>query len=134
MEEITEEKEKRIPIQAQLRFRKKKCREQKHEQKDIFGFSAKGMRHPISKLKENLLNLINSAYHGPTTESVKQKILLVGKSVKHKFQNDVTLEELSVLYQALLIFKRWLYSHASIGVVFSDLIIMNMLIAGTQGP
>ena len=69
MEEITEEKEKRIPIQAQLRFRKKNA-EQKHEQKDIFGFSAKGRRHPISKLKENLLKLIESAYHGPTTESV----------------------------------------------------------------
>ena len=26
------------------------------------------------------------------------------------------------------------YSHASIAVAFSDLIIMNMLIAGTQGP
>ena len=34
------------------------------------------------------------------------------------------------------IFRRWLYSHASIAVAFSDLIIMNMLhvIAGTQGP
>ena len=31
-------------------------------------------------------------------------------------------------------FRRWLYSHASIVVAFSDLIIMNMLIAGTQGP
>ena len=27
-----------------------------------------------------------------------------------------------------------LHSHASIAVAFSDLIIMNMLIAGTQGP
>ena len=31
------------------------------------------------------------------------------------------------------IIRRWLYSHASIAVAFSDLIIMNMLIAGTQG-
>ena len=32
------------------------------------------------------------------------------------------------------LFRRWLYSQASIAVAFSDLIIMNMLIAGTQGP
>ena len=32
------------------------------------------------------------------------------------------------------LFRRWLYSHASIAVAFSDLIIMNMLIAGTHGP
>ena len=31
-------------------------------------------------------------------------------------------------------FRRWLYSHASIAVAFSDLVIMNMLIAGTQDP
>ena len=30
------------------------------------------------------------------------------------------------------IFRRWLYSHASIAVAFSDLIIMSMLIAGTH--
>ena len=72
LEEITEEQEKRIAIQAQLRFRQKMLK-QKHEQKDILRFSAKGKGHPISKLKENLLNLIESAYHGPTTESVKQK-------------------------------------------------------------
>ena len=35
------------------------------------------------------MNLIESAYNGPTTESVKQKILLFGKSVINKFQNDV---------------------------------------------
>ena len=33
-----------------------------------------------------------------------------------------------------ILFTRWLYSHASIAVAFSDLIILNMLIAGTQGP
>ena len=53
LEEITEEREKRIAIQAQLRFRQKMMK-QKHEQKDIFRFSAKGKRHPISKLYENL--------------------------------------------------------------------------------
>ena len=31
-------------------------------------------------------------------------------------------------------FRRWLHSHASIAVAFSDLVIMNMLIAGTKGP
>ena len=87
MEEITEEQEKRIAIST-VAFPTKMLK-QKHEQKDIFRFSAKGKRHPISKLKENPLKLIESAYHGPTTESVKQKILLVGKRVKHKFQNDV---------------------------------------------
>ena len=35
------------------------------------------------------MNLIESAYNGPTTESVKQKILLVVQSVINKFQNDV---------------------------------------------
>ena len=31
-------------------------------------------------------------------------------------------------------FRRWLFSHASIAVAFSDLKNLNMLIAGTQGP
>ena len=39
-----------------------------------------------------------------------------------------------VSQQLFFIFRRWLYSHTSIAVAFSDLIIMNMLIAGTQGP
>ena len=36
--------------------------------------------------------------------------------------------------RTMTLFRRWLYSHASIAVAFSDLIIMKMLIAGTQGP
>ena len=36
--------------------------------------------------------------------------------------------------ELLMLFRRWLYSHASIAVAFSDLVIMNMLISGTQGP
>ena len=41
---------------------------------------------------------------------------------------------LTVKKDYITLFRRWLYSHASIAVAFSDLIIMNMLIAGTQGP
>ena len=38
-----------------------------------------------------------------------------------------------VKVKIVALFRRWLYSHASIAVAFSDLIILNMLIAGTQG-
>ena len=34
----------------------------------------------------------------------------------------------------IVVFRRWLCSHASNAVAFSDLVIMNMRIAGTQGP
>jgi hypothetical protein len=62
---------------------------QKHEQKDIFQFSSKGKKHTISKLKENLIILIESAYRGQTTEPEKNTVLLVGKRVKHRFTDGV---------------------------------------------
>ena len=45
------------------------------------------------------------------------------------FDQFYTLNRLSKLFHYN--FRRWLYRHA---VAFSDLTIMNMLIAGTQGP
>lgn len=85
--EIDNEKEKRKALEAQLRFRQKMLK-QKHENKEVFKFSSKGKKHPISLLKENLLKLIDAAYHGPDTEPQRIKTpLLVGKRVKHRFSD-----------------------------------------------
>lgn len=85
--EIDNEKEKRKALEAQLRFRQKMLK-QKHENKEVFKFSSEGKKHPISLLKENLLKLIDAAYHGPDTEPQRIKTpLLVGKRVKHRFSD-----------------------------------------------
>lgn len=61
---------------------------QKHENKEVFKFSSKGKKHPISVLRENLLKLIHAAYHGPDTEPQRiRTTLLVGKGVKHRFSD-----------------------------------------------
>ena len=53
---------------------------------------------------------------------------------KEQYENKVTQCINCLENNQHFLFRRWLYSHASIAVAFSDLVIMNMLIAGTQGP
>ena len=60
------------------------------------------------------------------------------KKAERKFVVPYAIIPSSIVWRSrslcCLLFRRRLYSHASIAVAFSDLIIMNMLIAGTQGP
>lgn len=85
--EIKSLTEKRKALEAQLRFRQNMLK-QAYKEKDVFRFSEKGKKHTVNKLKENLTKLIEAAYHGPTDEKVhKRTPLLVGKRVKHRFED-----------------------------------------------
>ena len=87
--EISSKAEKRRALSAQLQFRRYVLK-QEVQDKSIFFMSKGGKQLETEIVVENLKKLIGDAFEsGPNTEGMSNlKMLLVGKTVSHTFEND----------------------------------------------
>ena len=92
---LTSETKKKEALKAQIRFRKTVL-QQPSEEADVFKFSKQGSQFNSSKLRDNLVKLLDAAQALSTEHSHKDHVnmdkedlsYLVGKHIKNKFSED----------------------------------------------